>query len=236
VTSSLWLAPARLFTLIFHVAGLERFFKPRFYGHLMMPGFNAELASRLPKYSQSISGVDNEPINIVLVGSEGDIKRTFDKAGWYLAGSASPFNVLYALFVSIIGKSYKKGPFSPLYINGNIQDFGFQKPTEENNFRLRHHLRVWQTGLTLPNDKPVWVVTASLDVKMRLSFAIPFIVHDIAADLDAERKFVVDSLVKAGATEFKSVALVEPVSAEAPTKNVFGSDYFTDGRAAVVRL
>jgi len=82
----------------------------------------------------------------------------------------------------------------------------------------------------------VWVVTASLDVKMRLSLAMPFILHDIAADLDAERKFVADSLVKVGATRFKSVRLVEPVSAEAPAKNVFGSDYFTDGRAAVIEL
>jgi hypothetical protein len=202
----------------------------------MMPGVNDELIARLPKYSQSISGADNEPVNLVLVGSEEAVKRSFEATGWYLAGSASPLNVVYALFVSIIGKSYKKGPFSPLYINGNIQDYGFQKPTVQNNFRLRHHLRIWKTGLVLPNQKPVWVVTASLDVKMRLSFTIPFIVHDIAADLDAERKFVVDSLVKVGATEYKSVSMVEPVSADRPVKNVFGSAYFTDGRAAVVEL
>ena len=230
------LSPFRIAAFTLHATGLDRIYKPRFYRHSALFELNNEIVNKLPKYAQTMTGGDCDPMNIILIGHEKDIKRAYKQAGWYRANPASPPHVLYGLIVAIFGRSYQKGPFAPLYVNVNLQDMAYQKPTSENNFRQRHHLRVWRTGVVLPDDKPVWVVSASFDYKMRLTPKLPFFVHDISPDLDKERSYVVNSLVDVGAVKLKSVKMIDWIAADKPARNAFGSKYYTDGRAAVVEI
>lgn len=236
VASFVSLSPFRLAAFTLHATGLERIYKPRFLRHSALLELTDEVVAKLPKYSSTLTGGRCDPMNIILVAGEAEIKAAFKQAGWHLANPASPVHVAYALLMTIFGKSYKTGPFSPLYVNISLQDLAFQKSTKENNFRRRHHLRVWRTGIIMPDDKRVWMVAASLDFRMRLAPIVPFLVHDIDSDLDKERRFVVRELTAVGAARLKSVKMADRVDKDKPAHNAFGSKYYTDGRADVVEL
>ena len=84
------------------------------------------------------------------------------------------------------------------------------------------------------DQPPIWVGAATFDRGVGLSRTTLQVTHHIAADIDAERDFVVDDLSKAGTI----VALAE-VSGVGPTldgRNGGGDRYFTDGEIVVATL
>lgn len=236
IGSRLAIAPFRVIAYFFHATGLERFYKPRFARYAALTELDEALAERLPKYAHTISGAKSDPMNLVFVGDEVMLRRTFRQAKWRRAHPASPIHVTYALFKTIFRRSYERGPFAPLYVNIGLQDLAYQRSTVNNSSRERHHLRIWRTGIILSDGRRVWVAAAGRENGMRLALALPFWTHALDPNLDREREFVVGTLVKHGATRLKTLPMTSPVPASEPHKTVFGSQYYTDGRAAVVQF
>ena len=230
------MAPLRLIAYLFHATRLERIYKPRFVRHKALIELTINVLDTLPKYSQSISGGKMDPMNLIFIGHESQLKLRFKQAGWHRANAASPIYLMYGALTVLLGKSHQKGPFTPHYINIGLQDFAFQKLTREQSFKRRHHIRVWKTGIELTTGDPVWVGAASFDSKLKVQFKPPWIHHFLDPDLDHEREYIVRDLVQAGSTHLKPVAMTKVIFASEPVKNASGNVYFTDGSAQMVEL
>ena len=229
-------SPFRIVAYILHATGLEYIYKPRFMRHTSVMDFNDEVVNRLPKHCFSLSGAKMDPMNVIFVGSDADIRRTFRKAGWHRANPASPLHLLYTLFTTIAKRPYRTGPFTPLFVNIGLQDLAYQKTLRDGTQRRRHHIRIWRTGLVLPGERRVWVAAGSFDTSLKVQVTPPFIHHAIDPNLDTERAYIVRELEKRGALYLKTVAMTEPVLASRMRSNGYGARYFTDGRAVVVEV
>jgi len=229
-------SPFRVVAYFLHATGLERVYKPRFIRHTALLDITSELVEKLPKYCFSISGARMDPMNLIFVGTEAEVKQTFKRAGWNRANPASPVHLFYTLLVALTRRSYKSSPFTPLYVNIALQDLAFQRVNRAGSVKQRHHIRVWRTGIVLPSMKHVWVGAASFDTNLKIQVTPPFIHHRIDPNIDLERTYVVTSLERKGAIRLKSVPMTEPAMASEPASNAYGAKYYTDGRADVVQL
>jgi hypothetical protein len=232
----LTVSPFRLLAYVLHATGLERFYKPRFTRHSALLDLSDDVVAKLPKHCFSITGVQMDPMNLIFVGTELELKLAFRAAGWHRANPASPFHLLYGLLTALLRRPYRTGPFTPLYVNIALQDLAYQKTTLDGNFRQRHHLRIWRTGIILPSKKRVWVGAASFDTSLKIQLTPPFIHHAIDPNLDKEREHVVRSLQGQGVIRLKSVGLNPPVLASRPRSNAYGARYYSDGRAVVLEV
>jgi hypothetical protein len=195
-----------------------------------------DVIAKLPQHCFSITGVQMDPMNLIFVGTELDIKIAFRAAGWHRANPASPLHLLYGLMTALLKRPYRTGPFTPLYVNIALQDLAYQQTTRDGNFRQRHHLRIWRTGIILPSKKRIWVGAASFDTSLKIQPTPPFIHHAIDPNLDRERDRVASSLQDHGVLRLKSVPLNPPVLASQPHSNGYGAKYYTDGRAVVLEV
>ncbi len=228
--------PFRAAAYIFHATGLERFYKPRFTRYAALIELTPEVVGRLPKYSMTLTGARMDPMNLIFIGSEVNLRAVFALAGWSRAHPANPLLLLYAGLTVLIRRHYASWPFTPHYVNIGLQDMSFQMHTSSNSFRQRHHLRIWRTGVELPGHQRVWVGAGSFDRDIKLSLRPPWVDHALDPDLDAERRFIVRSLEDEGARRLRRVPMTELVLASAPRTNPSGNRYFTDGLAEVIQV
>lgn len=229
--------PFRLMAFLLHTTGLEQIYKPRFLRQrAVLLEINDAMLARLPKYCHTMSGAKGDPMNLILVADEARLKQAFRAAGWRRANPASPLHVLYGLLTALLKKSYETGPFAPLYVNIQIQDLAYQQPTPGRNYRERHHLRIWRTGLTLSDGRRVWIGAAGCENGMRLGKAAPFYTHALDPDIDTEREYVTRSLETAGGQRLGVLPMTREVPAARPVRNAHSCPYYTDGRAAVIEL
>jgi hypothetical protein len=237
LVTRLSVSPFRLVAYVLHATGLERIYKPRFNRYSALLTLTDEVIAKLPRQTHSMTGVPADPINLIFVADEADLKLAFKTAKWYRANPASPFHLLYGMLAVALKRSYRTGPFAPLYVNIGIQDLAYQRVTRQNSFRRRHHIRIWRTGIVLPGGKRVWIGAASYDTNIKLMKRPPFMLHDVDPNLDKEREYVVRSLENQGAASLKTVEMMPPAPPTQMRRNDFvGSDYFTDGRATVVEI
>jgi hypothetical protein len=236
VLTRLSVSPFRVVAFLFHATGLEHFYKPHFTRHSALTDLTEELVKKLPKHSLSVSGARLDLMNLVFVGSQRDIKLAFRQAGWNPAHPASPFHLIYSFVATMLGRTYRSGPFTPQYVNIGLQDMSFQKLTSKNSFSERHHLRVWRTGIVLPQGKQVWVAAASFDTRLKIQLLPPFLHHETSPDLDRERSYVVASLENIGAARIRKITMNPRTTPKNPYKNAYGAKYYTDGHAEVVEV
>jgi LssY C-terminus len=179
--------------------------------------------SRIPRYTHAPDGILADPINIILFGSEDALKSAFHEAGWSQADPitiATTWRMFRAFFWS---KSYPEAPFSPLFLFGRKQDFGFQKNIGDSP-RMRHHVRFWAANIEREIDlesplywirkkkvdpeKPLmWVGAASKDIGFGFARFTYQLTHSVDEAVDKEREFIIDSLLsKRKITDIKMFA------------------------------
>lgn len=236
IITRLSIAPFRVMAYVLHATGLDHIYKPRFERHSALTYLTDDFVAKLPKHSMSVMGARMDPMNLIIVGTEYQIKRTFKAAGWHRANPASPIHLLFGLISVLTGRSYESGPFTPHYVNIGLQDFAYQMQTEKRSFSQRHHLRIWRTGTVLPDGKRIWVAASSFDTALKVQLTPPFIHHSIDPDIDGERSFIVRSLEDHGGYRLKSVNMADPITKQKPRANAYGAKYFTDGKAVVVEI
>lgn len=168
--------------------------------------------SRIPRYTHAPDGVLADPVNIILFGREEDLIHAFETAGWEQADAVtlkSTWKMFRAFFWN---HAYPNAPFSPLFLFGRIQDYGFQK-TIGNSPRMRHHVRFWcanvEGDIDLENplywlkkntvDKErllMWVGAASKDVGFGLARFTYQLTHRVDEEVDKEREYLIDTLLQ----------------------------------------
>ncbi len=142
------------------------------------------LPNNLPAHSYDIWGSANDPINLVVIGSNAKIRAAFAKAGWVKTGIIHPV--------------------TPMFINHRRHQLAFCKPV---GLPARHHVRWWEIQ---PNQ---WVGAASFDAGLKLTYKPLFLTHHIDPNIDAERDLIVSGLQSVGAKLVETVALPGAVKA-----------------------
>ncbi|MBI2475409.1 LssY C-terminal domain-containing protein [Candidatus Uhrbacteria bacterium] len=184
--------------------------------------------NNLPKYSETLLGEPQEPVNIIIVAPiNGCLVDGFSKAGWFLSDSPSLDSIGEIALAALNNASYPTAPITPSFYNSQPNDFGFEKETNEKSARERHHARFWDTGYSTPQGE-IYVGTASLDIGIKWG-----ITHRIAPDIDTERELLSSNLQDAGVVDnVRTIQFVSPILGS----NFSGDPFFTNGMATILTL
>lgn len=186
--------------------------------------------------SRTADGLLGDPINLALIGSEHDLRRSMKDAGWI---EAAPLNLTtsWKMAVNTVrGKDYPDAPVSDLLVFDRKQDLAFQKQVDDNP-RKRHHVRFWKTDIDwyLPGGHEAdWVGSATYDSAVGLSMFTLQFTHRIDPNIDDERDFLVKTLKNA-----RSVHLYERIEhffSPFVTRNGGGDKFMTDGSMVILTL
>jgi len=181
------------------------------------------------KYTETPAGEKEEPLSfIILARNDEQLIQVFHQAGWLLADKVSAHSVIKIARAVLLKQAYPTAPMTPSFWNLQVNDFGFEKATDANNARQRHHVRFWKTNYIIPDGKHIYVGTASFDSGIQWG-----VVHKINPDIDAEREFLYEDLKKTKRiVQSQKEQFVEPILGE----NFFGDPFFTDGKVYIIKL
>jgi hypothetical protein len=178
------------------------------------------------------AGKPGDPINMQLVGSNGQLGASFAAAGWYRADEIDLVTSARISADSVLGRRYSTAPVSNLYLYGRKEDYAFERPGR--NVRQRDHIRFWNTGRASDDGRPIWIGSATRDVRVELSHTNHLPTHGISPDLDAERELVVSELAQTGYLIADGVG--PGFGVETHGVNGGGDPFFTDGQVAALTL
>ncbi|MCZ2077338.1 MAG: LssY C-terminal domain-containing protein [Bryobacteraceae bacterium] len=167
--------------------------------------------------------------NLMLIGTEEEIREAFKAAGWFTAAALNSLSALETFRAIAESRGYNEAPMSILLLADQKAAMDFQK--QNNTFAMRHHLRVWRRPDTF-QGKPVWVVAATHDIGIELSPEQRTFIHKIDSNIDRERAKVVSDLLFTG--KVRSLALVQRPDVPRETKNATGDTVVTDAAMAVL--
>lgn len=182
---------------------------------------------KLPRATETLIGASQEPLSFVMIAKDDSrLIGVLEKAGWYLADPATFASVERLAASAFLNRSYLAAPMTPSFWNAKVHDLGFEKQTEAQSVRERHHARFWRTDFFTQNGDRIYFGTASLDMGIKWG-----ITHKIKPDIDTEREFLFSDLEQTGAVaRFEKMQFVEPILG----KNFSGDQFFTDGKLYIV--
>jgi hypothetical protein len=169
--------------------------------------------------------------NIMLIGTEEEVRGAFGEAGWSAAASLSGRSKFETFRALAEDRGYNEAPVSILLLDGKPPDMVFEKLN--NTFARRHHLRIWRRTATFLG-KPLWAVAATHDVGINFSEADRTFIHRIDSQIDNERAKVVTDLLFTGRVQ--GIELVDRPSVPLKSQNATGDNLETDGKMAVLLL
>lgn len=185
------------------------------------------LSSQFPKFSETLSGQRMEPISLIVVGTEDQLRHVFQAAGWQAADEPTPGTWDDLAVAALFNLSYPTAPVTPAFLNAQPNTLAFEKATTTNTVRQRHHTRFWLTNFSL-RGVPLWVATSSFDDGTRY-----LITHKIHPDIDTERDFIMQELSQTKLVlKNQLIQLVHPLLGQNQGQDTF----FTDGKAYIVWL
>lgn len=184
------------------------------------------LQDNFPKFSEGLVGQKMEPVSFIVVGQEETLIQIFQKAGWFMADR--PLRALWrSIVTALLNQPYPTAPVTPSFLNAEPETLAFEKLTPANTVRQRHHTRFWLTDFRV-GETPVWVATASFDEGLRY-----LITHKINPDIDTEREFIREELLKTGLVKSsQQIQLVKPLLGKNQSQDLF----FTDGKAYILMI
>jgi len=178
------------------------------------------------------NGTPGDPINLQLQATDRQIGAAFALASWYRADEIDLVTSIRISADSLLGRTYSTAPVSNLFLFGRKEDLAFERPGT--SVRQRDHLRLWQTSEHGSDDRPIWVGSATRDIKVELSHTDHLPTHEISPDIDSERALVVSELAQTGYVVSQTT---RPGFGQGTQgKNGGGDPYFTDGQVAVLTL
>jgi hypothetical protein len=98
--------------------------------------------SSLPMVTHTGNGIPGDALNVGLVGSEEDVLRAMQAAGWFPADPVTLRTSIEIVGSVVLDRPYNDAPVSPLYFEGKKEQLAFEKPDGRSADR-RHHVRLW---------------------------------------------------------------------------------------------
>ncbi len=178
------------------------------------------------------TGLPGDPLDIALVGSEGDVVRALHAAGWDPADPLSFDSSVRIAVDTVFNKPDPNAPVSTLYLFGRKEDLAFEKPVGHSP-KERHHVRLWKSA-EFKGGRPLWLGSATHDIGVELSRTTGQVTHHIAADVDTERDMLIAELT--AAKHVLKTTWIDGYQTVLQGKNGGGDPWHTDGRLPVVEL
>ncbi|MCP5524849.1 MAG: LssY C-terminal domain-containing protein [Verrucomicrobiales bacterium] len=210
------------------------------YATTAIPDYSRqELRAVLESLPQAVGdrqgGGSGDPVNLVVVGNEGEIGLAFARQGWDITEVLTFGNVFKLIGSFLFNRTWENSPVSSLYLFGRRQDLALQKA--RTTIHERNHLRLWLAPFTC-EGQVVLVGQISRDIGLRFTFKAPgWVTHKIDPDVDEARDYLAQEMVSSGSVEtITRVGGVGKVSREEPQRNLTGDPYFTDGKRLVLFL
>jgi len=206
--------------------------------YLVLPGLwthyeHQQGLAKLPMVTRTAQGIPGDPMNVGLIGNDGDVICAMHGEGWYPADPITLRSSIEIVGSILLDRPYDDAPVSNLYYLGRREDLAFEKPIGSSADR-RNHVRYWKVLEQGEEKRPVWLGAATLDRGVGLSKYTAAVTHHIGADLDAERALLAADLEQAGLVDAKyQVTGIGPTMAG---HNGGGDLYYTDGEIWVLRL
>lgn len=181
-------------------------------------------------------GLLGDPVNLVLMGTEADLLRSMENAGWTRADDLTWRTGLRLTRRTMLRRPYPAAPVSPLFVFQRKQDLAFEQEIPGQVSR-RHHVRFWKTpaGWYMPGGLCVdWIGAGTYDRSVGLSLFTLQITHKIGEDIDLERDHILATLHEAGS--LRSVRWVRDYFSGYHSRNGGGDSIRTDGNLPVIYL
>jgi hypothetical protein len=185
---------------------------------------------QLPRITHTRVGIPGDPLNLALIGSEGQLLSGMHAAGWLAADKITFDSSVRMVAATVTHRPFDDAPVSSLYLWGRKEDLAFEQPVGHDPVQ-RHHVRFWKTPITDNDGRPIWVAAATFDQSVGFSHTTGQITHHIAAEIDAERDKVIADLNAAG--RLAETDWVDHFHTQLDGRNGGGDPYHTDGRLAV---
>ena len=201
--------------------------------YALMPALWRRYAHRHPAIDETpgitTTGDDHpgDPINVALIGSEADLKRIMQAAGWFFADPLGLKSDLKIAADTVLKRPYETAPVSNLFLWGRREDLAFEQPVGDDP-RKRHHVRFWKSAKVDAHGWPAWMGSATYDMSVGLSHTTGQITHHIAADVDAERDHLFACLEQTG--ELADQQAIDDFHKVREGRNGGGDAWHTDGR------
>ena len=192
-----------------------------------------DLFSQVPRRITDKDGNAGDMVNFLLIGSEDQVKSTFQAAGWVQVDRDVKDAILEGFVTSLSKQAYLTMPMSQLYLFGRPQDYGFAHAEPLKVVTTRHHLRVWKSTLTI-GGAPVWVGAATHDMGLERDQRNGKLTHHIDPNVDDERSFVERSLTESGyVSQHTHVLPPDPIQ---DAKTATGGGFHSNGEVLVMWL
>ncbi len=185
----------------------------------------------IPRFSETLLGRRMEPLGLVVVASEDELRAAVDQAGWTVADTLTPGRLLHTYWAGLTNRSDATAPVTPTFLDTRLEDLAIQKQSLGRGVKARHHARLWRLPLLSPGGCPVWGVTASLDDRVEWTVRTLFPNHHIDPAIDGERDYLAAAL-----TETRQLRDTGRFDFVGPTlgNNAAGDPFFTDGKVALL--
>src|SRR3954468_6107181 len=121
-----------------------------------------------PKTTLTSQGIPGDPLNVGMLGGEGDVVRSMLAADW---SPADPITLRSSLRIAesvVFRRPDPNAPVSSLYLFGRRQDLAFEKPVGH-DARRRHHVRFWKSPAAGRDGASLYVGSATFDVRVGFS-------------------------------------------------------------------
>lgn len=181
-------------------------------------------------------GLLGDPVNLALLGHEGQIHRSMAEAGWTRADDLDLAAGRKMVSATLTRRSYPNAPVSPLLLFDRQQDFAYQQEVGGSTSQ-RHHVRFWRCpeDWMLPGGYAVdWLAAGTYDKSVGFSLFTFQVTHKIEANTDIERDFVVHTVTAANPAA--SVRVIKDFSTGYHSRNGGGDLIQTDGDLPILDL
>ncbi len=198
-----------------------------------IPGVDAALFSKIPRRISDKDGNAGDMVNFMIIGTETDMRRAFELAGWVKVDRTSKDAILHGLIASLSKESYVQMPMSELYLFGRFQDFGFAHTEPLKVVAQRHHLRIWKAPFQI-KGQTVWAGAATHDIGLERDKRTNGVTHKIDPDIDLERDYVGNTLSETGLVTQRTYLL--PPSPILEAKTATGGAFHSNGKVLILQL
>jgi LssY C-terminus len=189
------------------------------------------LVDGFPLRTSNSRGTPSDLTNLLLFGSQEAVVNAFRQAGWMEAASLD-LKTEAETFLAVAGHhSYREGPVSSLFIDGEKPALVFEKAT--NTFAKRHHVRIWREPQTF-QGMPVWIGAGTHDTGIDFSREAKTFSHSVDGEIDLERQKIENDLLFTGLVA--AAGLMDRPAAPHAFQNATGDQLRTDGKIALLRL
>jgi hypothetical protein len=198
-----------------------------------MPAITSKLLDQIPR---RIGDKDHNPgdmVNILIVGSEDEVVKTFTTAEWVKVDQSVEGTVMAGLLDTIAKKDYLTMPMSTLYLFDRPQDYGFAHAEPVRVVMARNHLRVWKSPYMV-SGRPLWCVAATHDIGFERDQRNNGLTHKIDPAIDGEREYVNQTLSATGLVSAR--AHIAPTNPLTTAKTATGGEFHSDGKILVLVL